>query len=63
MCILLSAAPAMSSLCLSSVLTGANFAVYQTSVSDVVPQQPGSSGVAYASGTSGEHLWFPGGGG
>lgn len=30
----------MSSLCLSSVLTGANLTMYQTSVPDVLPQQP-----------------------
>lgn len=54
----------MSSLCLSSVLTGANFAMYQTAVSDVVPQQLSGldsldiSSTAYISGLSGELLPF-----
>lgn len=54
----------MSSLCLSSVLTGANFAMYQSTVSDVVPQQPASintmniSNAAYISNLSGELLFL-----
>lgn len=50
----------MSSLCLSSVLTGANFAMYQSTVSDVVPQQPANintvntSNTAYISNLSGK---------
>lgn len=54
----------MSSLCLSSILTGANFAMYQTAVSDVVQPQPSSvnaidnSNTAYISSLSGELLTF-----
>lgn len=57
----------MSSLCLSSVLTGANFAMYQSTVSDVVPQQPANintvntSNTAYISNLSGKlflYFWF-----
>lgn len=54
----------MSSLCVSSLLTGANFAMYQTGVSDVVPQQPSIGGAvdigntAYISSLIGEPLAF-----
>lgn len=55
-----SSASPMSSLCLSSVLTGANLAMYQTAISDVVPQQQASintqhiSNTAYSSNPAGE---------
>lgn len=52
----------MSSLCLSSVLTCANLAMYQTGISDVLPQQPSINTLqignpGYSSNVSGKTLW------
>lgn len=53
----------MSSMCLSSVLTGANMAMYQTGISDILQQQLGVSNTqlgnaGFSSILSGKHRGY-----